>query len=109
MNMKSTATAAAQANAHVPMQRIDQHLNAGGGQRGSAEILASVKRNANLCANFGGGQVDIHSGKYVVSSAPRYKIEQRQDRPQPLKGAMLIGQRPEEWHRITRIRQTNAA
>ena len=78
----------------------DQHLHAGG-QRDPAEILASVK-NGIYAANFGGGQVDITSGKYVFQCTEAYKIENGKIGA-PLKGAMLIGNGPTDLHRITMI------
>ena len=66
-----------------------------------AEILASVK-NGIYAANFGGGQVDITSGKYVFQCTEAYKIENGK-LGAPLKGAMLIGNGPTDLHRISMI------
>ena len=71
------------------------------GQRDPAEIIASVK-NGVFAANFGGGQVDITSGKYVFQCTEAYKIENGKVGA-PLKGAMLIGNGPTDLHRITMI------
>ena len=71
------------------------------GQRDPAEILASVK-NGIYAANFGGGQVDITSGKYVFQCTEAYKIENGKIGA-PLKGVMLIGNGPTDLHRITMI------
>ena len=79
----------------------DQHLHAGGPAAIPAEILASVK-NGIYAANFGGGQVDITSGKYVFQCTEAYKIENGKIGA-PLKGAMLIGNGPTDLHRITMI------
>jgi len=71
------------------------------GGRDPAEILASVK-NGIYAANFGGGQVDITSGKYVFQCTEAYKIENGKIGA-PLKGAMLIGNGPTDLHRITMV------
>src|SRR5262249_33044303 len=71
------------------------------GDRDPGEILASVK-NGVFAANFGGGQVDITSGKYVFQCTEAYKIENGKIGA-PLKGAMLIGNGPTDLHRIRMI------
>src|SRR4030095_10432189 len=71
------------------------------GSRDPAEILASVK-NGIYAANFGGGQVDITSGKYVFQCTEAYRIENGKVGA-PLKGAMLIGNGPTDLHRITMV------
>ena len=63
--------------------------------------LASVK-NGIYAVNFGGGQVDITSGKYVFQCTEAYKIENGK-LGAPLKGAMLIGNGPTDLHRITMV------
>ena len=62
-----------QGYAHVPMPRMTNTYMLAG-QRDPAEILASVK-NGIYAANFGGGQVDITSGKYVFQCTEAYRIE----------------------------------
>src|SRR5260221_986650 len=62
------------------------------GEHVPAEIIGSVK-NGIYAANFGGGQVDINSGKYLFQVTQAYKIENGK-LAQPLKGAMLIGNGP---------------
>jgi hypothetical protein len=59
-------------------------------------------KNGIYAANFGGGQVDITSGKYVFQCTEAYKIENGK-LGAPLKGAMLIGNGPTDLHRITMI------
>src|SRR5258708_21354032 len=71
------------------------------GERDAAEIVASVK-NGIYAANFGGGKVDIPSGKEVCQCTEAYKIENGKIGA-PLKGAMLIGNGPTDLHRITMI------
>ena len=100
MNMKPTGNGRRQGYAHVPMPRMTNTYMLAG-QRDPAEILASVK-NGIYAANFGGGQVDITSGKYVFQCTEAYKIENGK-LGAPLKGAMLIGNGPTDLHRITMI------
>jgi len=100
MNMKPTGNGRRQGYAHVPMPRMTNTYMLAGG-RDPAEILASVK-NGIYAANFGGGQVDITSGKYVFQCTEAYKIENGKIGPS-LKGAMLIGNGPTDLHRITMI------
>jgi TldD protein len=84
----------------VPMPRMTNTYMLAG-QRDPAEILASVK-NGIYAANFGGGQVDITSGKYVFQCTEAYRIENGK-LGAPLKGAMLIGNGPTDLHRITMV------
>src|SRR5262249_33591943 len=76
------------------------------GTRDPAEIIASVK-NGVYAANFGGGQVDITSGKYVFQCTEAYKIENGK-LGAPLKGARLIGNGPTDLHRIRMISNDTA-
>jgi TldD protein len=71
------------------------------GQHDPAEIIASVK-NGLYAVSFGGGQVDITSGKYVFQCTEAYKIENGKVTA-PVKGAMLIGNGPTDLNRITMI------
>ena len=100
MGMKPTGNGRRQGYAHVPMPRMTNTYMLGG-QRDPAEILASVK-NGIYAANFGGGQVDITSGKYVFQCTEAYKIENGK-LGAPLKGTMLIGNGPTDLHRIKMI------
>jgi TldD protein len=100
MNMKPTGNGRRQGYAHVPMPRMTNTYMLSG-HRDPAEILGSVK-NGIYAANFGGGQVDITSGKYVFQCTEAYKIENGKIGA-PLKGAMLIGNGPTDLHRITMI------
>ena len=100
MNMKPTGNGRRQGYAHVPMPRMTNTYMLAG-SRDPAEILASVK-NGIYAANFGGGQVDITSGKYVFQCTEAYKIENGKIGA-PLKGAMLIGNGPTDLHRITMV------
>jgi len=71
------------------------------GDRDPGEIIAAVK-NGIFAAYFGGGQVDITSGKYVFNVTEAYRIEDGK-LGRPLKGAMLIGNGPTDLHRISMI------
>ena len=71
------------------------------GQADPAEILASVK-NGLYAVNFGGGQVDITSGKFVFSASEAYMIEDGKV-TYPVKGATLIGNGPDVLHRVAMI------
>ncbi len=97
---RPTGNGRRQGYAHVPMPRMTNTYMLGG-QHDPAEILASVK-NGIFAANFGGGQVDITSGKYVFQCTEAYRIENGKIGA-PLKGAMLIGNGPTDLHRITMI------
>jgi TldD protein len=71
------------------------------GQHDPAEIIASVDRGL-YAVNFGGGSVDITSGKFVFSATEAYLIEGGRVR-QPVKGATLIGSGPEVMTRISMV------
>jgi TldD protein len=66
-----------------------------------AEIIASVK-NGIYAVSFGGGQVDITSGKFVFSCTEAYKVEDGKVGP-AIKGAMLIGNGPDALKRVKMI------
>ena len=85
--------------AHDPAAH-DQHLHAPGAAR-PAEIIASVQRGI-YAVNFGGGQVDITSGKFVFSASEAYAIENGRIGA-PLKGATLIGNGPDVLTRVTMV------
>ena len=100
MNMKPTGNGRRQSYAHVPMPRMTNTYMLAGG-RDPAEILASVK-NGIYAANFGGGQVDITSGKYVFQCTEAYKIENGKLGP-AIKGATLIGSGPECLTKVSMV------
>jgi TldD protein len=100
MNMKPTGNGRRESHAHVPMPRMtNTYMLAGDKPR--EEIIASVK-NGLYAVSFGGGQVDITSGKYVFQCTEAYKIENGKVTA-PVKGAMLIGNGPTDLNRITMI------
>jgi TldD protein len=100
MNMNPTGNGRRQSYAHVPMPRMTNTYMLAG-DRDPGEILASVK-NGIYAVSFGGGQVDITSGKYVFQVTEAYKIEDGK-LGRPLKGAMLIGNGPTDLNRIGMI------
>ena len=100
MGMKPTGNGRRQSHAHVPMPRMTNTYMLAG-DRDPAEIIASVK-NGIYAVNFGGGQVDITSGKYVFQVTEAYRIEGGK-LGAPLKGAMLIGNGPTDLKRATMV------
>jgi TldD protein len=100
MKMKPTGNGRRESHAHVPMPRMTNTYMLVG-DRPREEIIASVK-NGLYAVNFGGGQVDITSGKYVFQCTEAYRIENGKIAA-PVKGAMLIGNGPTDLHRISMI------
>ncbi|MES2181492.1 MAG: metallopeptidase TldD-related protein, partial [Pseudomonadota bacterium] len=100
MNMPVTGNARRESYAHIPMPRMTNTYMLNGNMP-PEEIIKSVKKGL-YAANFGGGQVDITSGKFVFSAAEAYMIEDGKI-TYPIKGATLIGSGPEIMGRITAI------
>ena len=100
MKMKPTGNGRRESHAHVPMPRMTNTYMLAG-QHVPQEIIASVK-NGLYAVSFGGGQVDITSGKYVFQCTEAYKIENGKVTA-PVKGAMLIGNGPTDLNRITMV------
>ena len=100
MGMAPTGNGRRESHAHVPMPRMTNTYMLAG-SHDPREIIASVK-NGLYAVSFGGGQVDITSGKYVFQCTEAYKIENGKVGA-PVKGAMLIGNGPTDLHRITMI------
>jgi len=86
--------------AHIPMPRMTNTYMLAGPHE-PEEIIASVDRGL-YAPNFGGGQVDITSGKFVFSASEAYLIEKGR-LAAPVKGAMLIGDGPEALTRISMV------
>jgi TldD protein len=86
--------------AHLPMPRMTNTFMLGGSDS-PKEIIASVKKGL-YAANFGGGQVDITSGKFVFSASEAYMIENGRI-TYPVKGATLIGNGPDALTRVSMI------
>ena len=100
MGVATTGNARRESYAHLPMPRMTNTymLN---GDKEPQEIIASVKHGL-YAVNFGGGQVDITSGKFVFSTAEAYLIEDGKI-THPVKGATLIGNGPDVLTRISMI------
>ena len=98
--VKSTGSGRRESFAHLPMPRMrNTYLRAGASE--PADIIASVKRGL-YAVNFGGGQVDITSGKFVFSASEAYLIEDGKI-TRPVKGATLIGSGPEVLTRVSMV------
>ncbi len=97
MGMKPTGNGRRQSFAHSPMPRMTNTLMEAG-DRDPQEIIASVK-NGLYAVHFGGGQVDITSGKFVFSASEAYLIEDGKV-GRPVKGASLIGNGPDVLTRV---------
>lgn len=100
MKMPLTGNGRRQSYAHLPIPRMTNTFMLGG-DKDPAEIIASVK-NGLYAANFGGGQVDITSGKFVFSASEAYLIEDGRI-TRPVKGATLIGNGPDVLKRVSMI------
>jgi TldD protein len=100
MGVAPTGNGRRESFAHTPMPRMtNTYMLAGPHDPG--EILASVTKGL-YAPNFGGGQVDITSGKFVFSASEAYLIENGKITT-PVKGAMLIGDGPEALRRISMV------
>ena len=100
MGGRSTGNGRRQSYAHLPMPRMTNTIMESG-DHDPEEILQSVKKGL-YAVNFGGGQVDITSGKFVFSCTEAYMIEDGKIGA-PVKGATLIGNGPEAMKRISMI------
>jgi len=100
MGAKPTGNGRRQSYAHVPMPRMTNTIMLAG-DMAPEEIIRSV-RHGIYAVSFGGGQVDITSGKFVFSCTEAYLIENGR-LGAPLKGAMLIGNGPDALTRVTMI------
>ena len=100
MNMQPTGNGRRQSYAHLPMPRMTNTYMLSG-ETDPDEILASV-RNGIYAVAFGGGQVDITSGKFVFSCTEAYRIENGKLGP-AIKGVMLIGNGPDALTRVKMI------
>lgn len=100
MGVKPTGNGRRQSYAHQPMPRMTNTYMLGGDNEPD-EIIASVK-NGIYAVSFGGGQVDITSGKFVFGCTEAYMIDDGKIGA-PVKGAMLIGNGPEAMQRISMI------
>ncbi len=100
MGQKSTGNGRRESYAHLPMPRMTNTYMLAG-ESDPAEIISSVDKGI-YAVNFGGGQVDITSGKFVFSASEAYMIENGKI-TYPVKGATLIGNGPEAMKQISMV------
>jgi len=100
MGVPVTGNGRRESFAHVPMPRMTNTMMLAG-SRDPAEIIASVQRGL-YAVNFGGGQVDIVSGKFVFTASEAYMIENGK-LSYPVKGATIIGNGPDALTRVSMI------
>lgn len=100
MGVAPTGNGRRESFAHAPMPRMTNTFMRGG-RDNPAELLARVKKGI-FAKSFGGGQVDIVSGKFVFSCTEAYRVENGRIGA-PIKGATLIGDGPSVLTRVTGI------
>jgi TldD protein len=100
MGVAPTGNGRRESFGHRPMPRMTNTYMLAG-SHDPAEIIASVDRGL-YAPNFGGGQVDITSGKFVFSASEAYLIENGK-LTAPVKGAMLIGDGPEALQKVSMV------
>ena len=100
MGVARTGNGRRESYAHLPMPRMTNTYMLAG-ESDPQEIIASVEKGI-YCANLGGGQVDITSGKFVFSTSEAYLIENGRITT-PVKGATLIGNGPEAMSRVSMV------
>jgi TldD protein len=100
MGMKPTGNGRRESFAHLTMPRMTNTYMLAG-QHTPDEMIRSVKKGL-YAVNFGGGQVDITSGKYVFSATEAYLIEDGRITA-PVKGATLIGNGPETMQKVRMV------
>ncbi|MDO9403567.1 MAG: metalloprotease TldD [Polaromonas sp.] len=98
MKVKPTGNGRRESYAHVPMPRMTNTYMLGGDKQ-PEEIVASIKKGL-YATNFGGGQVDITSGKFVFSASEAYWVENGKIL-YPVKGATIVGNGPDALTRVT--------
>jgi TldD protein len=100
MSMELTGNGRRESYAHPPMPRMTNTFMLAG-QDEPSDIIRSVEKGL-YAVNFGGGQVDITSGRFVFSASEAYLIEDGRV-TSPVKGATLIGNGPEALTRVSRV------
>jgi len=100
MGVAPTGNGRRESFAHRPMPRMTNTFMTAG-DKDPGEILASLK-NGVYAVNFGGGQVDITSGKFVFQCTEAYLVENGKVKA-PIKGATLIGDGPSALTRVTMV------
>ncbi len=98
--VKPTGNGRRESYAHIPMPRMTNTYMLGG-DREPAEIVASIKKGL-YATNFGGGQVDITSGKFVFSASEAFWVENGKIL-YPVKGATIVGNGPDALTRVKMI------
>ena len=100
MGVAPTGNGRRESYAHIPMPRMT-NTSMLGGDKDPQEIVASIKKGL-YATNFGGGQVDITSGKFVFSASEAYWVENGKIL-YPVKGATIVGSGPESLKKISMI------
>jgi TldD protein len=100
MGVAPTGNGRRESYAHVPMPRMTNTYMLGG-DKDPQEIVKSIKKGL-YATNFGGGQVDITSGKFVFSASEAYWVENGKIL-YPVKGATIVGNGPDALTRVTMI------
>ena len=100
MKGRPTGNGRRESYAHIPMPRMTNTYMLGGAQS-PQEIVASMERGL-YATNFGGGQVDITSGKFVFSASEAFWVENGKIL-YPVKGATIVGNGPDALTRVTMI------
>ena len=100
MGVAPTGNGRRESYAHVPMPRMTNTYMLAG-DKDPQEIVASIKRGL-YATNFGGGQVDITSGKFVFSASEAYWVENGKIL-YPVTGATIVGNGPDALTRVTMI------
>jgi TldD protein len=100
MGVRPTGNGRRQSFAHAPMPRMTNTIMLAG-NHSPEDMIRSVKSGL-YAVNFGGGQVDITSGKFVFSASEAYRIEDGRVTT-PVKGATLIGNGPDALTRVTMV------
>jgi TldD protein len=100
MGVAPTGNGRRESYAHIPMPRMTNTYMPGG-DKDPQEIVASIKKGL-YATNFGGGQVDITSGKFVFSASEAYWVENGKIL-YPVKGATIVGSGPECLKRVSMI------
>ena len=100
MGVESTGNGRRESYSHLPMPRMTNTYMLAG-EHDPQEIIESVEKGI-YAVNFGGGQVDITSGKFVFSASEAYLIENGKV-TQPIKGATLIGNGPDVLTRVSMV------
>ena len=100
MGVAPTGNGRRESYAHIPMPRMTNTYMLGG-DKDPQEIVASIKKGL-YATNFGGGQVDITSGKFVFSASEAYWVENGKIL-YPVKGATIVGAGPEALKKVSMI------